>query len=89
MHVPVKEEKLIPRVYRLEVEKNLDLWYYSNKKSMTREHINPKELLDSKTSIMIQFHSAHYEGVILNNKSGHNLQWPDPMSHTIFEPIID
>ena len=56
---------------------------------MSREYVNPKELLESKSTIMVQFCSAHYEGVILNNKAECNLEWPEKISCSTFEPNAD
>ena len=89
LHVPVKGKKSISKTYRLDVEDNFDLWFYADRKSMIREYVNPSILMESNKAIMIQYHSSHYEALILKDKEERKLQWPEPISHNIFEPNVD
>ena len=89
IHVPISGSKSRAKTHRVNVNSNHDMHYISNIKKMTREYFNIPELIKEDKLFVIQFYSAHYEGLRLTSAPSREITWPAIESHNIFHPSVD
>jgi len=56
---------------------------------MSKEYIDILTLIKEDKLIAIQFYSAHYERLLLNDTPLKEPTWPVSKSHNIFHPLVN